>query len=46
MMSVLEGVTAEDVERMVFQLEVVRENLRRLIHSRNAHTAAGAHRYG
>jgi len=46
MASALEGVTPEDVERMIFQLEVVRENLRRLIHSRNAHAAGGERRYG
>jgi MarR family transcriptional regulator for hemolysin len=44
MASVLEGVTPKDVERMIFQLEVVRDNLRRLIHSRNA--AGGERRYG
>lgn len=46
MASALEGVAPEDVERMVSQLEVVRENLRRLIHRRNAHTAAGERYYG
>ena len=46
MASALEGVTPEDVERMVSQLEIVRENLRRLIHSRNAHTATGERHYG
>jgi MarR family transcriptional regulator, transcriptional regulator for hemolysin len=46
MASALEGVASEDVERMISQLEVVRENLRRLIHRRNAHTAAGERHYG
>ena len=46
MASALEGVASEDVERMVSQLEVVRENLRRLIHRRNANTAAGERHYG
>src|SRR6516162_3915613 len=46
MASVLEGVASDDVERMVSQLEVVRENLRRLIHRRNAHTATGERHYG
>jgi MarR family transcriptional regulator, transcriptional regulator for hemolysin len=46
MASALEGVAWEDVERMVSQLEVVRENLRRLIHRRNAHTATGERHYG
>jgi MarR family transcriptional regulator, transcriptional regulator for hemolysin len=46
MASALEGVASEDVERMVSQLEVVRENLRRLIQRRNAHTAAGERYYG
>jgi len=46
MASVLEGVASEDVEQMVSQLEVVRENLRRLIHRRNAHTATGERHYG
>jgi len=46
MASALEGVASEDVERMVSQLEVVRENLRRLIHRRNAHTATGERHYG
>jgi MarR family transcriptional regulator, transcriptional regulator for hemolysin len=46
MASALEGVTPEDVERMLSRFEVVRENLRRLIHNRNAHTAAGERRYG
>jgi len=46
MASALEGVTPEDVERMIFQLDVVRENLRRLIHNRNAHAAGGERRYG
>jgi MarR family transcriptional regulator for hemolysin len=46
MASALEGVAWEDVERMVSQLEVVRENLRRLIRRRNARTATGERHYG
>jgi MarR family transcriptional regulator, transcriptional regulator for hemolysin len=37
MASTLEGVPPEDVERIVSDLVVVRENLRRLIHNRHAH---------
>jgi MarR family transcriptional regulator, transcriptional regulator for hemolysin len=46
MAGVLEGVPPEDVEQMVSDLMVVRENLRRLIHSRNATAVAGARHYG
>jgi MarR family transcriptional regulator, transcriptional regulator for hemolysin len=46
MASALEGVGSDNVERMVSQLEVVRENLRQLIHSRNAHTATEERHYG
>jgi MarR family transcriptional regulator, transcriptional regulator for hemolysin len=46
MASALEGLTPEDVERMLSRLEGVRENLRRLIHNRNAHTVTGQRRYG
>ena len=46
MASALEGVASEDIERMVSQLEIVRENLRGLIHRRNAHTATGERHYG
>jgi len=46
MASALEGVASEDIERMVSQLEIVCENLRRLIHRRNAHTATGERHYG
>ena len=46
MAGALEGVAPEDIERMVSQLEVVRENLRHLIHRRNAHTATGERHYG
>ena len=46
MASAPEGVASEDVEQMVFQLEIVRENLRRLIHNRNARTATGERHYG
>jgi MarR family transcriptional regulator for hemolysin len=46
MASALEGVAPEDVERMVSQLEVMRENLRRLIHRRNAHAATSERHYG
>ena len=46
MSSALEGVAPEDVERMVSRLEVMRENLRRLIHRRSAHAATGERHYG
>jgi MarR family transcriptional regulator, transcriptional regulator for hemolysin len=46
MSSALEGVAPEDVERMVSRLEVMRENLRRLIHRRNAHAATRERHYG
>jgi MarR family transcriptional regulator, transcriptional regulator for hemolysin len=46
MASALQGVAPEDVDRMVSHLEVVRENLRQLIHRRNAHTATGERHYG
>jgi MarR family transcriptional regulator, transcriptional regulator for hemolysin len=46
MAGALEGVAPEDIERMVSQLEVVRENLRHLIHRRNADTATGERHYG
>jgi MarR family transcriptional regulator, transcriptional regulator for hemolysin len=46
MANALEGVPPEDVERMVSDLVVVRENLRRLIHNRNAHAVTGERRYG
>src|SRR5580658_9008735 len=41
MAAALEGVTPQDVEQMIAQLDVVKENLRRLIHQRHANTAAG-----
>jgi MarR family transcriptional regulator, transcriptional regulator for hemolysin len=44
MASALQGVTAQDVEQMIAQLAVVKENLRRLIHQR--HTPSGERRYG
>jgi MarR family transcriptional regulator, transcriptional regulator for hemolysin len=44
MANVLEGVTPQNIERMIAQLAVVKENLRRLIHQR--HTPAGERRYG
>lgn len=46
MASALEGVASEDIERMVSQLEIVRENLRGLIYRRNAHTTTGERHYG
>jgi MarR family transcriptional regulator, transcriptional regulator for hemolysin len=46
MSSALEGVAPEDVERMVSRLEVMRENLRRLIHRRSAYAATGERHYG
>ena len=44
MASTLEGVAPKDVEQMIGQLAIVKENLRRLIQQR--HAAAGERRYG
>src|ERR1700679_2707054 len=41
MANALAGVMPEHVEQMVSELEVVRDNLRQLIHKRNAHAATG-----
>ena len=46
MANVLEGVPPKDVERMVSDLVVARDNLRRLIHNRNAHAVTGERHYG
>jgi MarR family transcriptional regulator, transcriptional regulator for hemolysin len=46
MTGALEGVTPQDVEQMISQFAVVKENLRRLIHQRHANTAAGERHYG
>ena len=42
----LGGVRPQDVAHMIAQLTVVKENLRRLIHQRNAHALVGERRYG
>src|SRR5579863_308625 len=44
MASTLEGLAPKDVEQMITQLAIVKENLRRLIHQR--HTPSGERRYG
>jgi MarR family transcriptional regulator for hemolysin len=46
MAAALEGVTPQEVEQMITQLTVAKENLRRLIHQRNAHAAGGERHYG
>ena len=46
MAAALEGVTPQEVEQMIAQLTVAKENLRRLIHQRNAHAAGGERHYG
>jgi len=46
MAGVTEGLTQEDIERMVAELATVKDNLRRLIHQRNANAAVGARYYG
>ena len=46
MSSTLTGIERESVERMVSQLAVVKENLRRLIQQRHAEPVAGERRYG
>jgi MarR family transcriptional regulator, transcriptional regulator for hemolysin len=45
MASVMEGVRHENIEQMISQLGVVKENLRRLIQQRHA-AAVGARHYG
>jgi MarR family transcriptional regulator for hemolysin len=46
MAAVLEGVSRDDVEQMVSQLAVVKDNLRYLIQQRNANAVLGERRYG
>ncbi len=46
MAAVLEGVSRADVEQMVSQLDVAKENLRHLIQQRNAGVMVGERRYG
>jgi MarR family transcriptional regulator for hemolysin len=46
MAAVLDGLEPQAVERMISQLAVTRENLRRLTQQRHAHAAAGDRRYG
>jgi DNA-binding MarR family transcriptional regulator len=46
MAAVLEGVSRADVEQMVSQLALVKENLRHLIQRRNANAVPGERRYG
>ncbi len=46
MAAVLEGVSRADVEQMVSQLDVAKENLRHLIQQRNAGAMLGERRYG
>ncbi len=41
-----EGVPQDHIERMVSDFAVVRDNLRRLIHQRNANAPGGARHYG
>jgi MarR family transcriptional regulator, transcriptional regulator for hemolysin len=46
MAGAMAGVSAENVEHMVSQLGIVKENLRRLIQQRNANAGVGERRYG
>jgi MarR family transcriptional regulator, transcriptional regulator for hemolysin len=46
MATALAGVDSDSVERMIAQLEVVKENLRQAIQQRSADNAAGERRYG
>ncbi len=46
MATALAGVDREAVERMVAQLEIVKENLRQAIQQRSTDNAAGERRYG
>ncbi len=46
MADVMEGVRRESIEQMVSQLAIVKDNLRRLIHQRNANAVAGERHYG
>jgi MarR family transcriptional regulator for hemolysin len=44
--SATEGLSQDDIERMVSELATVKDNLRRLIQHRNANAAAGERHYG
>jgi MarR family transcriptional regulator, transcriptional regulator for hemolysin len=44
MASTVDGLAPKDIEQMIAQLAIVKENLRRLIHQR--HTPSGDRRYG
>ena len=46
MVAVLDGLEPPAIEQMLGQLDVVRGNLRRLIHQRHATAAAGERHYG
>jgi MarR family transcriptional regulator for hemolysin len=46
MAAVLDGLEPPAIEQMLGQLDVVRGNLRRLIHQRHATAAAGERHYG
>jgi MarR family transcriptional regulator for hemolysin len=46
MAAVLEGLEPQTIERMIGQLDTVRDNLRRLIHQRHATGATGERHYG
>jgi MarR family transcriptional regulator for hemolysin len=46
MATALLGVDRDSVEKMVAQLAIVKENLRRAIQQKNAAVAAGEQRYG
>jgi MarR family transcriptional regulator, transcriptional regulator for hemolysin len=46
MNSATEGLSQDGIERMVSELGTVKDNLRRLIHQRNANAAMGARHYG
>jgi MarR family transcriptional regulator, transcriptional regulator for hemolysin len=46
MNSATEGLSHDDIERMVSELGTVKDNLRRLIQQRNANAAVGARHYG
>ena len=46
MSSATEGLSHEEIERMVSELATVKDNLRRLIQHRNTNVAGGARHYG
>jgi MarR family transcriptional regulator, transcriptional regulator for hemolysin len=46
MNSATEGLSQDDIERMVSELVTVKDNLRRLIQQRHANVAGGARHYG